>query len=142
MRNKNTKASNSTMSDKQFKLLDFVPEFSKFRHSDGEINNQYGDIDNNLYKSYRKGKIYFKSINVRCKKCKSRKVSLNGTVKRKLIFLNIGEQTCLIQQFQCKKCGLTISTDLSSIVKSNSNITYPVIEHIIHLYSFFYGNTS
>ena len=46
-------------------------------------------------------------------------------------------QTCFVQKFQCKKCGATISTDLSSIVRPNSNITYPVIEHVIHLYSFF-----
>ena len=65
---------------------------------------------------------------------------MNAVVERKLIFLNKGLQICLVQQFQCKKCGATIPTDLSSIVRSNSNITYPVIEHIIHLYSIFTGS--
>ena len=139
MTHKNTKASNSTLSDIQYKLSDFIPEFSKFRHFEPEINYKYGDIDNNLYKSYKKGKIYFKSINIRCHRCKSRHVNLNVTIQRKLIFLNEGEQICLVQQFQCKTCGTTISTDLSSIVKANSNITHQVIEHIIHLYSFFSG---
>ena len=31
MKKRNIKASNSTMSDKLYKLSDFIPEFSKFR---------------------------------------------------------------------------------------------------------------
>ena len=65
---------------------------------------------------------------------------MNANIERKLIFLNIGMQICLVQQFQSKKCGATIPTDLSSIVRPNSNITYPVIKHVIHLYSFFTGS--
>ena len=34
MINKNTKVSDSTINDKQFKIYDFIPEFSKFRSSD------------------------------------------------------------------------------------------------------------
>lgn len=140
MNDKNTKASNSTLTDKQYKLSDFIEEFAKFRTS--EDNSRFGceNIDNNLYRSYKNGKIYFKNIKCRCPKCNSRNVSLNATVERELIFLNIGNQTCLIQQFKCKKCGNNINTDLSSIVKKNSNLTYPVIQHIIHLYSFFTGS--
>ena len=84
--------------------------------------------------------VYFKSIDVCCPKCESHSISLNATKERELIFLNIGNQTCLIQQFKCKKCGANIPTDLSSIVKPNTNITYPVIDHVIHLYSFFHGS--
>ena len=140
MTNRNTKASDSSLADKQYKLCDFIPEFTKFRRNDLDFSNQYGTIDDNLYQSFKFGKIYFKSINVRCNKCNHNKVRMNAVVERKLIFLNKGLQICLVQQFQCKKCGATIPTDLSSIVRSNSNITYPVIEHIIHLYSIFTGS--
>ena len=37
---------------------------------------------------------------------------MNANIERKLIFLNIGMQICLVQQSQCKKCGATIPTDL------------------------------
>ena len=140
MTHKNTKATDSTIVDKQYKLYYFIPEFSKFRRFDEDFNHNLGNIDDNLYQSFKKGKIYFKSINVRCRKCNHDKVRLNATTERKLIFLNSGEQTCLVQQFQCKRCGANIPTDLSSIVKPNSNITYPVIEHVIHLYSIFTGS--
>ena len=140
MTNKNTKASDSTINDKQFKLYDFIPEFSKFRSSDEDFRHNFGTIDDNLYQSYRNGNLYFKSCRVRCKKCNGTKVTLNATIERKLIFLNKGLEKCLIQQFKCKQCGATIPTDMSSIVRPNSNITYPVIEHIIHLYSYFSGS--
>lgn len=140
MTNQNTKASSSTLTDKQYKLYYFIPEFSKFRRYDLDFRNKHGNIDDNLYQSYKCGKFYFKSINIRCSNCNHNKMRLNGTFERKLIFLNIGMQSCLVQQFQCKKCGTTVITDLSSIVKPNSNITYPVIEHIIHLYSLFTGS--
>lgn len=140
MNKRNTKASDSTLTGKQYKLCDFIPEFAKFRSSDLEFSYKYGTIDDNIYQSFKKGKIYFKSMNVRCTKCKHNKVRLNGVVERKLIFLNSGIQTCLVQQFKCKKCGAKINSDLSSIVRQNSNITYPVIEHVIHLYSFFTGS--
>lgn len=137
MKGTNTKASNNSISDKQVILCDFYPEFSEFRTR--ETNSRFGceSIDDNLYRSYKNGKIYFKNIQVHCPKCNSSKISLNAKIKRKLIFLNIGERICLVQQFKCKKCGCKIPTDLSSIVYPNSNITMPVINHIYHLYSFF-----
>lgn len=112
MAKRNTKASDSTLTGKQYKLCDFIPEFAKFRSSDLEFSNKYGNIEDNLYQSFKNGKIYFKSIKVRCDKCNHNKFILNGMVERKLIFLNSGMQTCLVQQFKCKKCGSTISTDL------------------------------
>ena len=39
-----------------------------------------------------------------------------------------------------QKYGAAIPTDMSSIVRPNSNIAYHVIEHIIHLYSYFSGS--
>lgn len=140
MNKENTKASNSTLTDEQYKLSDFIEEFVEFRTC--EDNSRFGcdNISNNLFRSYKNGKIYFKSIKIRCPNCKSRNVSLNATKERELIFLIIGNQTCLVQQFKCKKCGIKISTDLSSIVYKNSNITYPVIKHVLHLYGIFTGS--
>ena len=59
---------------------------------------------------------------------------------RKLIFLTIGEQNCVVQKYKCNKCGHVIYTDLSSIVNGNANISIPVIEHIEYLYSYFNGS--
>ena len=88
----------------------------------------------------KKGKKYFKPVNVVCPKCNSRDVVKNGTYSRKLIFLTYGEQNCVIQKYKCNKCGKIIYTDLSSIVNENANITIPVIEHIEYLYSYFNGS--
>ena len=123
MNKENTKASDSTLTDNQYKLYDFIEEFVEFRTA--EDNSRFGcdNISENLFRSYKDGKIYFKNIKTRCPKCKSRDVSLNATKRRELVFLIKGNQTCLVQQFKCKKCGSKISTDLSSIVYKNSNIT-------------------
>ena len=136
----NIKASNSIMFDKQFKLCDFVPEFSRFRTDEDKIQNGCHSIDDSLFVSTKKGKKYFKPVNVVCPECYSRNVVKNGTYSRKLIFLTIGEQNCVVQKYKCNKCGHVIYTNLSSIVNGNSNITIPVIEHIEYLYSYFNGS--
>ena len=84
------------------KLYDFLSEFSRFKKSDPEIGFNKKSIGRNLFRTYN-GKIYFKSLSVRCENCEKKDIVLNATVNRKLIFLNIGEQDCLVQQFQCKK---------------------------------------
>ncbi len=89
------------------------------------ISNKFGLINDDFYQSFKRGKIYFKSIKVRCHNCSHDKVRMNATVESKLKFLNKGMQICLVQQFECKKCGTTIPINLSSIVRLNSNITYP-----------------
>ena len=140
MRKTNIKASNSIMLDKQFKLYDFVPEFSRFRTNEDKIQNGLHSIDDSLFVSTRKGEKYFKPVNVVCPECNSRDVVKNGTYNRKLIFLTIGEQNCVVQKYKCNNCSNIIYTDLSSIVNGNSNITIPVIEHIEYLYSYFNGS--
>ena len=112
----NIKASNSIMFDKQFKLCDFVPEFSRFRTDEDKIQNGCHSIDDSLFVSTRKGKKYFKPVNVVCPECYSRNVVKNGTYSRKLIFLTIEEQNCVVQKYKCNKCGHVIYTNLSSIV--------------------------
>ena len=140
MTSTNIKASNSIMFDLQFKLSDFVPEFSRFRTDGDKIRNGCHSIDDSLFISTRKGEKYFKPVTVVCTKCGSHDIVKNGTYSRKLIFLTIGEQNCVIQKYKCNKCGHVIYTDLSSIVNGNANITIPVIEHIEYLYSYFNGS--
>jgi len=140
MTSTNIKASNSIMFDIEFKLSDFIPEFSRFRTDADKIRNGCQSIDDSLFVSTRKGKKYFKPVTVVCTKCGSHDVVKNGTYSRKLIFLTIGEQNCVVQKYKCNKCGHVIYTDLSSIVNGNANITIPVIEHIEYLYSYFNGS--
>ena len=54
---------------------------------------------------------------------------------RKLYFLNIGEQKCIIQKYKCKKCGKIFLTDMTPIVDKNCNITKPIIEYINEMYA-------
>jgi len=140
MTSTNIKASNSIMFDIEFKLSDFIPEFSRFRTDADKIRNGCQSIDDSLFVSTRKGKKYFKPVTVVCTKCGSHDVVKNGSYSRKLIFLTIGEQNCVVQKYKCNKCGHVIYTDLSSIVNGNANITIPVIEHIEYLYSYFNGS--
>ena len=140
MNKTNITASDSIMLDKQFKLSDFIPEFSKFRcvrdkKHIGSLNN-----DNSLFMLPKKGKMYIKPVVPVCYECGSRNVVKYGTYERKLIFLDIGEKICIIQKYKCKKCGHITYTDISSIVKDNANITHSIIEHIEYLYSYFNGS--
>ena len=106
MINRNTKASDSTLTDKQYKLHDFIPKFTKFPSNDLDFSNKYRAIDDNLYQSVKHDKLYFKSINVHCNKCNHNKVRMNATIERKIIFLNIEMQTCLVQQLNVKNIVL------------------------------------
>ena len=51
----NIKASNSNMSDKLYKLSDFIPEFSQFRTNEDKTRIGCPSIDNSLFVSTRKG---------------------------------------------------------------------------------------
>lgn len=41
MTKKNTKASDGNLTDKQYKLHDFIPEFTKFRSNELDFSNKY-----------------------------------------------------------------------------------------------------
>ena len=71
MSSKNIKAPYKYMELKEYKLSDFVPEFAELRQS--EDNSRFGcdNISNNLFRTFKKGKIYFKNIKTRCPTCKS-----------------------------------------------------------------------
>ena len=86
MPKENTKASNNSINDNQYKLSDFVPEFAELRQS--VDNSRFGceNISNNLFRTYKNGKIYFKNVKTRCPSCKSRKVNKDSIITRKLIF--------------------------------------------------------
>ena len=92
----NIKASNNNMSDKLYKLSDFIPEFSQFRTNEDKTRIGCPPIDDSLFVSTRKGEKYFKPVNIVCPECYSRDVVKNGTYSRKLIFLTIGEQNCIV----------------------------------------------
>ena len=128
------KAPYEFMESKQFKLFDFVPEFSEFRQFDDLSRFGCENIENNLIRLEKRGKIHFENRVAICPSCKSHNAVKNGTYERKLIFLRIGEQICTIQKYKCIKCGKVFYTDLLSLVYSNSNITLPVIECIENLY--------
>lgn len=140
MTNVNIKASNSIMSDKQFILSDFIPEFVKFRRNEDKKRIGCDSIDDSLFVLPKKDHMYFKPVNPICNKCNSRNLVKYGTYTRELIFLDIGKKTCIIQKYKCKKCGHVIYTDISSVVNDNSNITIPIIEYIEDKYSYFNGS--
>ena len=131
------KAPYQCMDLKEYKLFDFVPEFSEFRQFDDLSRYGCENIDNNLIRLEKRGKIYFKNKISICPNCNSTHTVKNGIYKRKLILLRIGEQLCNIQKYKCKKCGKVFYTDLSSLVYDNSNITLPVINCIENLYQIY-----
>ena len=137
MSNKNIKAPYECMGPIEFKLFDFVPEFSEFRQSDDLSRFGCENIEDNLIRLEKRGKIHFENRIAICPSCKSHHTVKNGTYERKLIFLRIGEKICTIQKYKCKKCGKVFYTDLSSLVYPNSNITLPVIECIENLYQIY-----
>jgi len=99
----NSLAPINTLEFKQYNLCDFCEEFSDFRSD--ERNSLFGceNISNNLIKVIKKDKIYFKDKKPICPDCNSKNIHKNGNYLRKLFFLNIGEQICVIQKYQCKK---------------------------------------
>ena len=131
------KAPYQCMDLKEYKLFDFVPEFSEFRQFDDLSRFGCENIDNNLIRLEKRGKIYFKNKISICPSCNSTHTVKNGTYERKLFFLRIGEKLCTIQKYKCKKCGKVFYTDLSSLVYDNSNITLPVINCIENLYQIY-----
>ena len=137
MCNNNIKAPYEYMEPKEYKLFDFVPEFSEFRQFDDLSRFGCENIEDNLIRLEKRGKIHFENRIAICPSCKSHHTVKNGTYERKLIFLRIGEQICTIQKYKCKKCGKVFYTDLSSLVYPNSNITLPVIECIENLYQIY-----
>ena len=137
MSSKNIKAPYECMELKEYKLSDFVPEFSEFRQSDDLSRFGCENIEDNLIRLEKRGKIHFENRIAVCPSCKSHHIVKNGTYERKLIFLRIWEQKCIIQKYKCKKCGKVFYSDLSSLVYPNSNITLPVIDCIENLYQIY-----
>lgn len=137
MSSKNIKAPYECMELKEYKLSDFVSEFSEFRQFDDLSRFGCENIEDNLIRLEKRGKIHFQNRVAICPSCKSHHAVKNGVYERKLIFLRIGEQICTVQKYKCKKCGKVFYSDLSSIVYPNSNITLPVIDCIENLYQIY-----
>ena len=102
MTSSNIKAPYECMEPKEYKLFDFVSEFSEFRHFDDLSRFGCENIANNLIRLEKKGKIHFENKISICPCCKSKSIVKNGKYERKLIFLRIGEQNCMIQKYKCK----------------------------------------
>ena len=82
--------------------------FSEFRQFDDLSRVGCENIENNLIRLEKRGKIHFENRVAICPSCKSHNAVKNGTYERKLIFLRIGEQICTIQKYKCKKCGKSL----------------------------------
>ncbi len=128
-------APTTSLEFKQYKLTDFVEEFSEFVRE--EDKSRFGCLndDKNLIRFIKKGKLHFKNNVAVCPYCGSTHNTKNGYQQRKLILLGNGEQDCTVQKYKCKSCGKTFVTDLSTLVYDCWNVTIPVIETIERLYS-------
>ena len=82
----NIKAPYECMELKEYKLSDFIPEFSEFRQSDDLSRFGCENIENNLIRLEKRGKIHFENSIAVCPSCKSHHAVKNGTYERKLIF--------------------------------------------------------
>ena len=63
MSSKNIKAPYECMELKEYKLSDFVPEFSEFRQSDDFSRFGCENIEDNLIRLEKRGKIHFENNN-------------------------------------------------------------------------------
>lgn len=131
------KAPSNNLELKQYILSDFIPEFSQFGREEDKIIYSYDFEGENYFKLEKKFGTLFKEKKPICPKCGSKNIVENGKISRKLYFLVKGEKTVFVQEYKCKECGKKFSTDLSSFVKPNSNITLPVIEFIRDEYAFY-----
>ena len=82
MANIKTKAPYECMEPKEYKLFDFVSEFSEFRQSDDLSRFGCENIDDNLIRLEKKGKIHFENKIALCSSCKSHHTVKNGTHER------------------------------------------------------------
>lgn len=70
----------------QFKLFDFMSEFSEFRQFDDLSRFGCQNIGDNLIRLEKNGKIYFKNKIAFCPSCNSRNTVKNGLMKENLFF--------------------------------------------------------
>lgn len=131
------KAPINTLELKQYMLSDFIPEFCEFGREEDEIIYGFDFVGENYFKVEKKFGTLFREKKPICPSCGSRNIVGNGHSPRKLYFLVKGEKTVFVQDYKCKNCGKKFSTELSSLVKPNSNITLPVIEFIREEYGFY-----
>jgi hypothetical protein len=92
MSNVDIKASSSIMSDKQFILSYYIPEFAKFRRNEDKKRIGCESIDDSLFVLPKKDNMYFKPVTPICDKCNSRNLVKYGTYTRELIFFRYWEE--------------------------------------------------
>ncbi len=137
MTNLKIKAPYDSMDLKEYKLSDFIPEFSEIDQSDDFNINRSRSTSKKTYSFLKNGKIYYKDKNPICPKCNSKKIDCDGKRERQLIFLDKGHQIVFVERYECKECGYKFETNLIELVKPNSNITKPLIDYIRQIYSCF-----
>lgn len=81
-----TKVPYECMELKEYKLSDFIPEFSEFRQFEDLSRFGCENIENNLIRLEKQGKIHFENRIAICPSCRSHYAVKNGTYERKLIF--------------------------------------------------------
>ena len=140
MSNLKIKAPIDILDEQAYNLCDFFDEFSNFNSEERNSLSGCKNISENLIRTIKNGGLYFKNRISVCPHCGSRLYNKDGYRNRKLVFLYKGVQKCNVQKYRCKKCGKFYYADLKSIVFDKCNITIPVIEKILYLYSL-YGNS-
>ena len=94
MNTRKIKAPYNSIESKQFKLFDFVPEFSEFREFEDFSRFGCEFINDNIIRLEKRAKIHFENKIAICPSCKSTCNVKNGVYERKLIFLRIGDKMC------------------------------------------------
>ena len=140
MHNKKIKAPNLYLDERQYKFNG--SDFGMVSLKEESFKSNFtDDIALKNVRVYEKcGEIYIENVKPFCSCNNSKKNISKGFVKRKIIFLNIGEITVNIKRYQCVKCGKYFRTDLTGLVENNSNISIRLKNKIVELYSIFKGS--
>lgn len=104
------------------------------------LNNDLSDYSSskkNLRVFNHKGNIAVKQFRVKCPCCGSKNVIEDGYYDKPVIFDKLGELTVKVKRYACNKCNKKFSTDLSSIVRPNSNVSNKVLDDVRKYYSIF-----
>ena len=134
---KNNKASNKVINSKQYKLYDFSESLEKFVEENSKIKFNVPDYDFEVIKEFYEWGYLFKLKFVYCDECKSRKCIEYGNIPRKLHILDEGYIECKIKRYLCTDCFSIFHTDISYLVEPGSNITRPIKDYVLEMYSLY-----
>lgn len=127
--------SNSISDFKQYNLFSFIENWDEIDYIGPKNKNKSSYLSNNIKNTFKNGKLILSNYKVICPHCKSSNVGKHGFQDRKLTVKENKEVNISVQRYKCSKCGKTFNADLTEIVDKNCNITKPVIEEILSIYS-------